>query len=390
MESSLLNQQGSFWLRAKDQIFVGFGVAEEWKAETWEEAQRALQDMRGAPGFKAGYLSYDFGVMMQGVRAAKKDPIETPLLHFVVPEQLYIFDIGNPAPHKLLERQFFQAGPVTADLSRKKYESSIAQIHELLREGETYEVNFAQRFAGEFDGNPLEVFRRLSEMNPSPHACYFNFDPITIVSCSPERLVRGRQVLNPEGKERMFLETRPIKGTVPRGATPEEDAKNIKQLLASKKDEAELNMIVDLARNDLGRVCEVGSVEVTEHRTVESYSHVHHTMSNVRGVLREDLDWVDTVKALFPGGSITGAPKYRTMQIIDELEPCLRGIYTGSAGYIDENGQFDFNILIRTIAFNLEQKKFSYHSGGAIVTDSKAEEEYEETLQKAKALKAAL
>ena len=275
-------------------------------------------------------------------------------------------------------------------MSQAEYEKNIAKIHELLRAGETYEVNFAQRFSGEFDGDPLEVFRRLNEANPSPHACYFNFDPITVVSCSPERLVLGRRVLNPKKEERMLLETRPIKGTVPRGTTPGEDAKYIEQLLASKKDEAELNMIVDLARNDLGRVCETGSVEVTEHRAVESYSHVHHTMSNVRGVLRKDLDWVDAMEALFPGGSITGAPKYRTMQIIDNLEPCLRGIYTGSAGYIDEDGQFDFNILIRTIAFNRETQKYSYHSGGAIVTDSVAKEEYQETLQKAAALKNAL
>jgi para-aminobenzoate synthetase component I len=390
MESNLLHHKGSFWLRAKDQIFVGLGVAEEWRATTWEEAQQALADMREAPGFKAGYFSYDFGVMMGGVHAKKKDSLETPLLHFVVPEQLYIFDVGNPAPYKLLERQFFQAGPVTADLSQKGYEDRIVRIHELLCEGETYEVNFAQRFSGEFDGEPLEVFRRLSEMNPSPHACYFNFDPITVVSCSPERLVRGRKVLNPQKEERMLLETRPIKGTVPRGKNSREDEKNIEELLASEKNKAELNMIVDLARNDLGRVCEVGSVEVTEHRTIESYSHVHHTMSNVRGVLQADLDWVDVMKALFPGGSITGAPKYRTMQIIDDLEPCLRGIYTGSAGYIDEEGQFDFNILIRTIAFHRDAKKFSYHSGGAIVTDSDAAEEYEETLQKAKALKKAL
>ncbi len=390
MESSLLHQSGSFWLRAKDRIFVGFGIADEWKAETWEEAQKALQDMRGAPGFKAGYLSYDFGVAWQGVVGKKNAPLKTPLLHFVVPEQLYVFDIDNPAPHQLLQRQFFQAGDPQADLSQAEYEKNIAKIHELLRAGETYEVNFAQRFSGEFDGDPLEVFRRLNEANPSPHACYFNFDPITVVSCSPERLVLGRRVLNPKKEERMLLETRPIKGTVPRGTTPGEDAKYIEQLLASKKDEAELNMIVDLARNDLGRVCETGSVEVTEHRAVESYSHVHHTMSNVRGVLRKDLDWVDAMEALFPGGSITGAPKYRTMQIIDNLEPCLRGIYTGSAGYIDEDGQFDFNILIRTIAFNRETQKYSYHSGGAIVTDSVAKEEYQETLQKAAALKNAL
>ncbi len=382
---SLLLERGSFWLRSQDQIFVGLGVAKEWKAKTLEEAQVALQEMRKTPGFKAGYFSYDFGVMWQGVEAQKKDPLKTPLLHFVMPKELFVFEADSLEAYKFLEQEVFEATDPRADLTQTEYEEQIGKIHQLLREGETYEVNFAQRFAGEFKGNPLEVFRRLNELNPSPHACYFNFDPIMVVSCSPERLVRGKQE-----NGRMVLETRPIKGTVPRGNTPEEDAAYIEQLLASKKDEAELNMIVDLARNDLGRVCEIGSVEVTEHRAIESYSHVHHTISNVRGVLRDSLDWVDVVKALFPGGSITGAPKYRTMEIIDNLEPCLRGIYTGSAGYIDENGQFDFNILIRTFAFNLEQQKYSYHSGGAIVIDSEASAEYEETLQKAAALKGVL
>jgi anthranilate/para-aminobenzoate synthase component I len=193
----------------------------------------------------------------------------------------------------------------------------------------------------------------------------------------------------------MRISTRPIKGTVPRGHTPEEDQKFIRELLKSKKNEAELNMIVDLARNDLGRVCEVGSVEVSNHRVVETYSHVHHTVSTVEGVLRSGLDWWDVLRAVFPGGSITGAPKVRTMELIDALEPCSRGVYTGSAGWISPEGEFDFNILIRTIAFSKDPKtgakgRYSFHSGGAIVVDSKPLEEYEETLHKAAVLTGAL
>ncbi len=376
-----LGQQGSFWLRAQDRIFVGFGVAQEWKAETWEEARACLRDMRDAPGFKVGYLSYAFGVLWQGVISKKEDSFETPFLHFLIPEEVYVFDADNPASWKLLGRCEFSASEPKADMTEKEYSESIEEIHRCLKDGETYEVNFAQRFHGTYEGNPLEVFRRLNEVNPSPHACYLNFDPITVVSCSPERLVRNRKE-----NEQVILETRPIKGTVPRGKTSKEDELLKAELLASKKNEAELNMIVDLARNDLGKVCEEGSVEVDEHRAIETYSHVHHTMSNVKGVLKEDTDWVDVMQAVFPGGSITGAPKIRTMEIIDRLEPCQRGVYTGSVGYIDENGQFDFNILIRTIAFQRDQKKYSYHSGGGIVMDSDAKSEYQETLDKAMVL----
>lgn len=383
-----LNQPGSFWLRTKDRVFVGSGVLEEWKAETPEQAIEALDDMRECPGFKVGYLSYDFGVAWQGVKSEREDSFKTPCLHFVIPEMLGIFDVEDPNVSKFLEQDEFSASDPSQDLTEEEYTERINKIHQYLKDGETYEVNFAHRFSGTYEGNPLEVFRRLNEKNPSPHACYLNFDPITVVSCSPERLIRGR-----EEDGRTILETRPIKGTVPRGENEEDDERLKEELLASKKNEAELNMIVDLARNDLGQVCERGSVEVDEHRTIETYSHVHHTMSSVRGVLREGLDVVDILKAVFPGGSITGAPKRRTMEIIDGLELCKRGIYTGSAGYIDENGQFDFNILIRTIAMQRDMAsevsggQYSYHSGGGIVMDSTAELEYEETLAKAEVLR---
>jgi len=184
------------------------------------------------------------------------------------------------------------------------------------------------------------------------------------------------------------VETRPIKGTRPRGATPREDAWFKAQLLASEKDRAELNMIVDLERNDLGRVCRYGKVSVTRHARCESYARVHHLVSTVEGVIREDCDVADLLVATFPGGSITGAPKIRSMEIIDELEPTVRNVYTGSIGYIGFDGDLDLNIAIRTMIMKGNQVYFG--AGGGIVYDSDPGMEYDETFDKARALIEAL
>lgn len=363
-------------MRSGERGLTGSGVKREWIAYTMDEALRMLEEIRGLQTWRVGYLSYDFGVRWQGVEVHCTDVFQTPLLHFVEPEEVREVEGLECAP-----LDFHASGPVQ-EMAVETYLKSIGMIHHWLREGETYELNFSHRSHGTFDGEPLEMFRRLWQVNPSPHAFFFNGFPITVVSCSPERLIRGKR--REDG--RLELETRPIKGTVPRGKTPQEDEANRQALLASRKDEAELNMIVDLARNDLGRVCEMGSVNVSEHRVVESYSHVHHTVSTVTGLLREGLDAVDVLQAVFPGGSITGAPKVRTMQLIDRLEPCARGIYTGSAGFIAPDGTFDFNILIRTVAFQREQGLYAFHSGGGIVMDSIPEQEFQETLDKSEVI----
>ena len=386
MRDRQLTEPGAVLYKSGNRILVGFGVVEEWRAYTLDQAVYMLKDMQSFKGFRVGYMSYDFGARWNGVTQKSDDDFKTPLLHFIAPEEIRFYEEGEILPDWFGEHMDFSATKPVADLSKGQYTSRIKKIHDYLREGETYEVNFAQRFQGEFKGEPLEVFRRLNQFNPSPYACYFNFNPVTVVSCSPERLVSGEF----GGNGQMLVETRPIKGTISRGETSKEDEQRIAELLGSEKNEAELNMIVDLARNDLGRVCDVGSVSVDQHRVVESYSHVHHTMSNITGRLSKGRDWLDVLKAFFPGGSITGAPKFRTMEIIDELETCGRGIYTGSAGYITPEGEFDFNILIRTIAFQQNQMRYGYHSGGAIVMDSKPTEEYKETLDKAAALEKAM
>jgi len=220
-----------------------------------------------------------------------------------------------------------------------------------------------------------ELYRRLRQINPAPFAAYLGFEGVSVVSSSPERFVHL------SGKA---VETRPIKGTRRRGETEAEDKALAAELLASAKDHAENVMIVDLERNDLGRVCEVGSVAVTELAALETFPTVFHLTSTITGKLREDKDGIDLLQATFPGGSITGAPKIRAMEIIDELEPTRRSVYTGSIGYLGFNGDIDLNIAIRT--FIVKDGKAYFQVGGGIVYDSDPEAEYRETLDKGKAL----
>ena len=226
---------------------------------------------------------------------------------------------------------------------------------------------------------PYELYRRLRRINPAPFASYLNFDDVTVVSASPERFLRIRGDL---------VETRPIKGTRPRGKDPATDAAMAKELVNSVKDQAEHVMIVDLERNDLGRVCSYGTVRVSELAALEKYATVFHLTSTVEGRLRPGKDVIDLLKATFPGGSITGAPKVRAMEIIDELEPTRRSVYTGSIGYLGFDGSTDLDIVIRTIL--VKEGRAYFQVGGAVVYDSDPEGEYDETLDKAKALMHAL
>ncbi len=246
-------------------------------------------------------------------------------------------------------------------------------------DGDIFEVNLSQRFETELDITPYELYQRLRRINPAPFASYLDFDEVKVVGTSPERFLRvcGDRV-----------ETRPIKGTRPRGKTPEEDQKLASELVKSVKDRAENMMIVDLERNDLGRVCCFGTVRVTELAILEVYPTVFHLTSTVVGRLRDGKNSIDLLKATFPGGSITGAPKVRAMEIIDELEPTRRSIYTGCIGYLGFNGDMDLNIVIRTLM--VKGGRAYFQVGGAVVYDSDPESEYQETLDKAKALIKAL
>ena len=263
--------------------------------------------------------------------------------------------------------------------TQPEFEAMVRRALAYIRAGDIFQANLSQRFTASWRGSAFPLYQTLRRINPSPFACFLSSEELSVVSCSPERLVRVQ-----EGR----VDTRPIAGTRPRGVTPEDDALKSLELLLSEKERAEHVMLVDLARNDLGRVCASGSVDVTELMTLEAYSHVHHIVSDVSGRLRRNTGAVDVIRAVFPGGTITGCPKVRCMQILRELEPVARGLYTGSLGYLGFDGTTNLNIAIRTMT--IQQEQLSFHVGAGIVADSDPEREYHETLAKAAALRAAL
>ncbi len=246
--------------------------------------------------------------------------------------------------------------------------------------GNVFEVCTTNRFHTTFSGSAVDLYRALRSVSGAPFAAYLQFPGLDVISSSPERFLRL-------DRDR-WAETRPIKGTRPRGRTEEEDAAYIRDLETSEKDGAENIMIVDLARNDLGRVCEFRTVTVPQLRVVETYPFTHQLVSTVRGHLRPGAGTVDLLRAMFPGGSMTGAPKVEALKIIERLEPVKRGIFSGGIGYIDFDGSLDLNIVIRT--FIKRGDDLTFHVGGAIVADSDPEEEYQETLDKAHGLVTAL
>jgi para-aminobenzoate synthetase component 1 len=268
---------------------------------------------------------------------------------------------------------------LTSNFNRAGYIRAARRAIDYIHAGDCFQINLAQRLLYPAGIPPLELYRRLRERNSATFSGYFDLGDFIIASASPERFLHV---------ERGEVETRPIKGTRPRGATPQEDASRLKELLTSAKDRAENIMIVDLLRNDLGRVCHYGSIQVPAVCRVETYPYIHHLVSEVRGELRKGLGPVDLLRAAFPGGSVTGAPKIRAMEIIAELEPSARGPYCGSLGYIGFDGCMDTNILIRT--FTIGRGWIQFPVGGGIVADSVPELEYEETWHKAQGLLRAL
>jgi para-aminobenzoate synthetase component 1 len=269
---------------------------------------------------------------------------------------------------------FGLTGEIRADVSAEGYRAGFARIQHYIREGDCYQVNYAQRFCAGFTGSSWAAYRALRTMNPAPYGAYLNLPFGQVLSSSPEQFfgLHDGQVV-----------TRPIKGTRPRLEDAAADARSRDALAGSDKDRAENLMIVDLLRNDLGRVCRPGSIRVPQLFTVESFATVHHLVSTVTGELDAGRDALDLLQAGFPGGSITGAPKLRAMQIIDELEPAARGVYCGAIGWLGVDGAMDSNIAIRTLT--VQDGEVRYWAGGGIVADSDADAEYQESLDKAAA-----
>ena len=281
---------------------------------------------------------------------------------------------ARPAARGSLDRE--NAAPeIACNFTRADYLRAIHRAKDYIAAGDIFQVNLSRRFEARISVSAPELYLRLRRINPAPMAAYLGGGDFAVVSASPERFLRVR---------RGRVETRPIKGTRPRGRTPDEDAALAQELLRSEKDAAELAMIVDLERNDLGRVCSYGTVRVTRPKALESFPTVHHLVATVVGRLHAGCDRTELLKATFPGGSITGAPKIRAMQIIDELEPTRRSIYTGAIGYLGFDGGMDLNIAIRT--FLVQGGRAWFQAGGGIVADSQPESEYDETAQKARAL----
>jgi para-aminobenzoate synthetase component 1 len=267
-----------------------------------------------------------------------------------------------------------------SNFDRRSYLRALKRAIEYVHAGDCFQVNLAQRLLTPLSEPPLRLYERLRQCNPAPFAGYFDLGDYAIASASPERFLS----MSADGD----IETRPIKGTRPRGRSPREDEARAVDLVDSAKDRAENVMIVDLLRNDLGRVCEYGSVRVEDLCRLESYPFVHHLVSQVRGRLRPGLDNVDLLRAAFPGGSVTGAPKIRAMEIVTELEQVARGPYCGCLGFMGFDGSLDTNLLIRTLVLGGGWASFSV--GGGIVADSQPEREYEETWHKAAGLLRAL
>jgi len=369
-------------------------------------------------GGLVGYIGYDAVREIEKLPNKNPDDLKFPVIQFMLADTLLVFDhlkhkiviIANAyvegnvqkaykdaclkiekiqlklkKPIKLSREEFEipttpkKSLKVRSNLTKAEYEAMVLKAKEYIKAGDIIQVVPSQRFETKCTAAPLDVYRVLRIINPSPYMYYLRMGELSIVGSSPEVMVRLEK-----GKATL----RPIAGTRRRGKDEDEEAMLSKELLASTKEKAEHIMLVDLGRNDLGRVCDYGSVKVTECMTIEKYSHVMHIVSNVSGKLRSGKDAVDLFRAAFPAGTVSGAPKVRAMEIIDELENVRRGIYAGTVGYFSFNGDLDSGIAIRTIL--IHKGKAYVQAGGGVVADSDPEEEYNETVNKAKALLSAI
>ena len=349
-----------------------------------------------------GYFSYEYGRKLMEVSSVNEDLVSIPdavlvFYDFYIIEdrheqRTYLIANGiTQKAEKLMSEMEARIGglpvyiqkesdivyptEVYPNFTKEEYKQAVDHMIRYIIEGDIYIANMTQQLTVSSDKKPLDVFYDLRENNPSPFGGYFDYGDFQIICASPERFLK---------MQKGHVDTRPIKGTRKRGETPEEDMLMRTELENSEKDKSELLMIVDLERNDLNRVCRPGSVKVTELFTVEEYATVFHLVSDIEGDLENGKNVMDLLEAAFPGGSITGAPKYRAMEIIDELENNKRNLYTGSMGYLTLDGDCDFNIVIRTALH--KDGKYYLGVGGGITAESDLEFEYEETLQKAKAV----
>lgn len=374
----------------------------EWMSPYRSEPIAELPDFQGGA---IGYISYDYVRSIEKLPDTTEDDLGLPDVCFLVFDEWMVFDhetgtlyfmvlhhYAEPADEKLeaLVRQFktaeTSAAPerttprkpsdeMTVSMEEASFYDAAEAIRQYIAQGDVFQVNLSVRQSKPLAVEASDVYEEVRKLNPSPYMSYLHLPDMQIASASPELLVK---------KAGTELSTRPIAGTRSRGKTPEEDQSLANELIHNDKERAEHVMLVDLERNDLGRVSQYGSVEVNEFMVIEKYSHVMHIVSNVRGTLDEQYDEADVIRAVFPGGTITGAPKVRTMEIIEELEPVRRGLYTGSIGWIGFNGDLELNIVIRTML--VKDGQAHVQAGAGVVIDSHPKREYKESLKKARAL----
>ena len=351
-------------------------------------------------GGAVGFLAYDYGRRLEQISELAADDRCVPDVHFGLYDGIAALDHSTGVLHLIAlgiradeqavidelcdiiasQPELKLSAPSASNwewnMSRSQFLSSVGRVKDYIASGDVYQVNLSQRARCHYEGDALQLYKALRVGNPAPYSGYIDTGDLQVFSTSPEQFLRKR------GRS---IETRPIKGTRPRGVSPEEDIRNAEALRVSEKDRAELLMIVDLERNDLGRVAEFGSVHVEGLYHLEHYARVIHQTAQVKATLAEDQDVFDCIEALFPGGSITGAPKVRAMQIIEELESTRRGVYCGSVGYIGFDGDAELNIAIRSL--HLTGGCLDYQVGGGIVWDSDPGSEYQETLDKGRAIR---
>ena len=395
----LVKEGNNFYINGEKETTCSFETyLKTYLAEHKDKNNTELPIISGA----IGYFSYEYGRKLMEVDSVKEDLVSIPDAVLVFYDFYIIEDrheqrtylIANGITReaaKLLDEMESRINgkpvymqkesdteypiEVQPNFAKDEYKQAVDRMIRYIIEGDIYITDMTQQLTVKSDKVPLDVFYDLRENNPSPFGGYFDYGDFQIVCASPERFLK---------MQKGHVNTRPIKGTRKRGETPEEDMFMRTELENSEKDKSELLMIVDLERNDLNRVCRPGSVKVTELFTVEEYATVFHLVSDIEGDLEESKNVMDLLEAAFPGGSITGAPKYRAMEIIDELENNKRNLYTGSIGYLTLDGGCDFNIVIRTALY--KDGKYYLGVGGGITAESDLEFEYEETLQKAKAV----
>lgn len=375
-------------------------------------------EVEGLPRFfggAVGYLGYDMVRYFENLPTEKPALIDAYDSYFLITDTIVIFDNmtqkikvvsnahlqGGLTPEEayaeatnkieaIVQRLRTPLSPetrkpagspieLTSNVTREQYEASVEKAKEYVRAGDIIQVVPSQRFSGKLSADPFDIYRVMRTLNPSPYMFFLRLDDTIIAGASPEVMVR---------KEGTRVELRPIAGTRPRGATTADDVRLAEELLADPKERAEHVMLVDLGRNDLGRVCTAGSVNVTELMVIERYSHVMHIVSNVQGELENDRDAFDLVRAAFPAGTLSGAPKVRAMQIIDELEPVRREIYGGAVGYFSFSGNMDLAITIRTLV--IKNGMVHLQAGGGVVADSDPAAEWQETVNKAMAARRAI